>query len=177
MPSENKSDPRQLFWLLAAGVALEALYLRMHSLYYLKNHAIGFIELALAAGTVYLILLYALGRTRASRAAFILLIFGAIVFRATLWPMLPTLSDDLQRYRWDAQLQANGWNPYAVAPNDPRLARHMNGSVSWMDRQLMRVLPVRAAAMIMVARLWPRLERGSRARCGLCCGARCKARG
>jgi len=57
MPSENKSDHRQLFWLFAAGVPLEALYLRMHSLYYLKNHAIGFIELALAAGTVYLVVL------------------------------------------------------------------------------------------------------------------------
>ena len=87
MPSENKSDPQQLFWLLAAGLSLEALYLRMHSLYYLKNHVIGFIELALAAGTVYLIVLYGLSRARASRAAFILLIFGAVVFRATLWPM------------------------------------------------------------------------------------------
>ena len=121
MPSENKSDPRQLFWLLAAGVSLEALYLRMHSLYYLKNHIIGFIELALAAGTVYLIVLYGLSRARASRAAFILLIFGAVVFRATLWPMEPTLSDDLQRYRWEGKLQANGWNPYSIAPNDPRL--------------------------------------------------------
>jgi hypothetical protein len=122
MPSENKSDNRQLFWLLAAGVFLEALYLCMHSLYFLKNHAIGFIELALAAGTIYLIALYGLSRTRGSRATFILLIFGAIVFRATLWPMEPTLSDDLQRYRWEGKVQANGWNPYAIAPNDPRLA-------------------------------------------------------
>jgi len=110
-----------LFWLLATGVFLEALYLQMHRLYYLKNHAIGFIELALAAGTLYLIVLYGLSRARASRAAFILLIFGAVVFRATLWPMEPTLSDDLQRYRWEGKLQANGWNPYAIAPNDPRL--------------------------------------------------------
>jgi len=122
MPSENKSDHRQLFWLLAAGVSVEALYLRMYRLYYLKNHAIGFIELALAAGTLYLVVLYGLSRARASRAAFILLIFGAIVFRATLWPMLPTLSDDLQRYRWEGNVQANGWNPYAIAPNDRRLA-------------------------------------------------------
>lgn len=122
MPSENKSDYRQIFWLLAAGIFLEVLYLRLHSLYYLKNHAIGFIELALAAGTVYLIALYAFSLTRASRAALILLIFGAIVFRATLWPLEPTLSDDLQRYRWEAKVQANGWNPYAIAPNDPRLS-------------------------------------------------------
>ena len=36
--------------------------------------------------------------------------------------MEPTLSDDLQRYRWEAKVQAHGWNPYAIAPNDPRLA-------------------------------------------------------
>ena len=122
MSSETQSENLKLAALLAAGALLEALYLRMHSLYYLKNHAIAFMVLALAAGLVYLVALYGLERTRASRATFILLIFCALVFRATLWPMQPTLSDDLQRYRWDAKVQANGWNPYAVAPQDPRLA-------------------------------------------------------
>lgn len=122
MTSETQSENLKLVLLLAAGAVLEALYLRMHSLYYLKNHAIAFIVLALAAGIVYLIALYGFDQTRATRASFILLIFAALVFRATLWPMQPTLSDDLQRYRWDAKVQANGWNPYAIAPNDPRLA-------------------------------------------------------
>jgi hypothetical protein len=35
--------------------------------------------------------------------------------------MEPTLSDDLQRYRWEGKVQAEGWNPYAIAPNDARL--------------------------------------------------------
>ena len=122
MTSETRTEKLKLTGLLAAGALLEALYLRMHSLYYLKNHAIAFIVLALGAGIVYLIALYGFEQTRASRASFILLIFAALVFRATLWPMLPTLSDDLQRYRWDAKVQANGWNPYAIAPQDPRLA-------------------------------------------------------
>jgi alpha-1,6-mannosyltransferase len=122
MSSETQFENLKLAGLLAAGALLEALYLRMHSLYYLKNHAIGFMVLALAAGLVYLIALYGFEQARTSRASFILLIFCALVFRATLWPMLPTLSDDLQRYRWDAKVQANGWNPYAVAPQDPRLA-------------------------------------------------------
>ena len=122
MPSETRTENLKLVGLLGAGVVLEALYLRMHSLYYLKNHAIAFIILALAAGVAYLIALYGFDHTRASRVVYILLIFGALVFRATLWPMLPTLSDDLQRYRWDAKVQANGWNPYEVAPDDPRLA-------------------------------------------------------
>ncbi|HTB91527.1 MAG TPA: glycosyltransferase 87 family protein [Candidatus Sulfotelmatobacter sp.] len=122
MSSETQSEKLKLAGLLAAGALLEALYLRMHSLYYLKNHAIAFMVLALAAGLVYLIALYVFERTPTSRVSFILLIFCALVFRATLWPMQPTLSDDLQRYRWDAKVQANGWNPYAVAPQDPRLA-------------------------------------------------------
>lgn len=120
------SEPTRNRWnwigLLAAGLALEAVFLRMHSLYYLKNHAIGFIELALASGLVYLLALYGFSRTPATRASTILLILAAIALRAPLWPMLPTLSDDLQRYRWEAKVQAEGWNPYAIAPNDPRLA-------------------------------------------------------
>ena len=122
MPSENNRNRWNWFWPLAAGVTLEVLFLRMHSLHYLKNHAIGFIELALAAGIVYLMALFGFAQARTTRATTILLIFAAIAFRATLWPMQPTLSDDLQRYRWEGKVQAAGWNPYAIAPNDPRLA-------------------------------------------------------
>jgi hypothetical protein len=122
MTSETQTENLKLAGLLAAGALLEALYLRMHSLYYLKNHAIAFMALALGAGIVYLIALYGFDQTRASRASFILLIFCALVFRATLWPMQPTLSDDLQRYRWEGKVQANGFNPYAIAPRDSKLA-------------------------------------------------------
>ncbi|HEY1468409.1 MAG TPA: glycosyltransferase family 87 protein [Candidatus Acidoferrum sp.] len=122
MASENRSKTVQVGLVLGAGALLEACYLGMHHLYYLKNHAIAFIELGLGAGIVYLIALYGFGQTRTTRAAFILLIFSGIVFRVTLWPMEPTLSDDLQRYRWEAKVQAHGWNPYGIVPKDPRLA-------------------------------------------------------
>ena len=104
MASENRSKTLQLGLVLGAGALLEACYLAMHHLYYLKNHAIAFIELGLVLGIVYLIALYGFGQTRTPRAAFILLIFSGIVFRATLWPMEPSLSDDLQRYRWEAKV-------------------------------------------------------------------------
>ena len=94
-----------------AGALLEALYLRMHSLYYLKNHVIAFMVLALGAGIVYLIALYGFDQTRASRASFILLIFCALVFRATLWPMQPTLSDDLQRALDQPPIVLPAWDP------------------------------------------------------------------
>jgi hypothetical protein len=120
------SEPtrKRCIWiaLIAAGIVLELLFLRMHSLYFLKNHAIGFIELALGAGIVYLFALYGFSRTPATRPSTILLIFSALVLRAPLWLMEPTLSDDLQRYRWEAKVQAYGWNPYTIAPKDPRLA-------------------------------------------------------
>jgi len=128
--------------LVVAGIVLEAVFLRMHSLYYLKNHAIGFIELALGTGIVYLLALYGFAQTQATRASTILLILSAIVLRAPLWPMLPTLSDDLQRYRWEAKVQAQGWNPYAIAPNDPRLAALRDKSYEIMPgRELPAIYP------------------------------------
>lgn len=122
MASDNHYNRWIRVWPLATGIALEAAFLRMHSLYYLKNHAIGFIELGLAAGLVYLIALYGFAQSKATRTTTIVLILAAIAFRAPLWTMEPTLSDDLQRYRWEGKVQAAGWNPYAIAPNDPRLA-------------------------------------------------------
>ena len=116
------SGRRAVLLVLGFGIVLEAIYLRIHHIHYLKNYAISFMVLALCAGVIYLVSLYAFERTTASRTVYSLLIFLAIVFRATLWPMEPTLSDDLQRYRWEARVQAEGWNPYGIAPNDPRLA-------------------------------------------------------
>jgi hypothetical protein len=142
MPSENNHNRWNRYWPLATGIALEAVFLRMHSLYYLKNHAISFIELALAAGVVYLIALQGFTRTRATRTTTILLVFAAIAFRAPLWPMLPTLSDDLQRYRWEGKVQAEGWNPYAIAPNDARLEGLRDQSYEVMPgRELPAIYP------------------------------------
>ena len=51
------------------------------------------------------------------------LILGwALLFRLTLLPALPDLSDDYYRYIWDGNLVAKGVSPYAHAPADPELA-------------------------------------------------------
>jgi hypothetical protein len=121
MDSTKRQNRFSWFWLIPPGIILEVIFLRLHSLYYLKNHAISFIDLALLAGVLYLMVLYGLARTHSTRAGTILLVFLAIAFRAPLWTMEPTLSDDLHRYRWEGKVQAHGWNPYAIAPNDPRL--------------------------------------------------------
>ena len=78
--------------------------------------------LALGGGVLYFIALYALEHTRDNRAVLWLVLLGALAFRLTLFPQPPSLSTDLHRYRWDGHVQNEGWNPYAVAPTDPRLA-------------------------------------------------------
>jgi len=157
MDSTKRQNRFSWFWLIPAGIILELIFLRMHSLYYLKNHAISFIELALLAGVLYLMVLYGLTRTHVTRAATILLVFLAIAFRAPLWTMEPTLSDDLQRYRWEGKVQAHGWNPYAIAPNDPRLVPLRDRSWEVMPgRELPAIYPPACELVFRVTwRLFP----------------------
>lgn len=44
---------------------------------------------------------------------------AALLFRVTVAPVPPVLSDDLYRYRWEGMLQTSGGNPYQAAPMDP----------------------------------------------------------
>ncbi len=111
----------QVYIALAGVVALEILFGAMHRLNDWKLHAIEFIALGLAAGAAYLVALYALEHAGEHRAAFWVILAGGLLFRLTLAPLEPSLSTDLYRYRWDGHIQAAGWNPYAVRPDDPRL--------------------------------------------------------
>ena len=107
---------------LIAIVALEAVFAAMARLGDLSIHIPEFMALALGAGVLYCVALYALEHTGDSRAVLWLVLAGALAFRLTLFPHPPSLSTDLYRYRWDGMVQNEGWNPYAIAPNDPRLA-------------------------------------------------------
>jgi alpha-1,6-mannosyltransferase len=107
---------------LAGALALEALFALMARSGDLKVEVIETIALALAAGVVYFIALYALEHSAKSRPAFWIIVTAAVLFRLTLYSLTPSLSTDIQRYRWDGRVQNEGWNPYALAPDDPRLA-------------------------------------------------------
>jgi len=112
----------QLLIALISVVALEAIFAAMARLGDLSVHIPEFIALALGGGILYCVALYALEHTRDSRAVLWVVLLGALAFRLTLFPHSPSLSSDLYRYRWDGHVQAASWNPYAVAPDDPRLA-------------------------------------------------------
>ena len=112
----------QFLVALVAVIALEAAFAAMARLGDLSIHIAEFMALALGCGVLYFIALYALEHTRDDRAVLWLVLLGGLAFRLTLFPHPPSLSTDVYRYRWDGRVQSLGWNPYAVAPADPRLA-------------------------------------------------------
>ena len=103
---------------------MEALFAAIAHLGDLSVHIPEFIALALGAAEASgdLAYTFALEHTTDSRAALWFILLGALAFRLTLFPYPPSLSTDVHRYRWDGHVQSQGWNPYAVAPTDPRLA-------------------------------------------------------
>ncbi|HMD30947.1 MAG TPA: glycosyltransferase family 87 protein [Candidatus Acidoferrales bacterium] len=108
--------------VLLGGAALEALFLVLLRLSDLKIHVVETIGVAFAAGIVYLVALYAMERAGERRAVLWYVLAAAFLFRVTLLPLQPSLSDDVYRYRWDGEIQHAGWNPYTIAPEDRRLA-------------------------------------------------------
>ena len=65
----------------------------------------------------------ALTRRRPAQGAGLWWALGlALLFRLTLLPSTPDLSDDIYRYLWDGWVQVHGINPYRYAPSDPALA-------------------------------------------------------
>jgi len=51
-----------------------------------------------------------------------LILGAALLFRLTLLPTTPSLSDDIYRYVWDGHVQWAGINPYRYAPDAPELS-------------------------------------------------------
>lgn len=107
--------------LLIGLAILEALFFTLYHFRNLEVHVIGTICVGLGAGIVYFVMLYALERrpenAKAKRAALWIVLAGAILFRVTLLPLVPALSDDPYRYRWDGQIQLAGHNPYIASPD------------------------------------------------------------
>ena len=76
----------------------------------------GAIRLMMLASLIYLVsLVYVIRRKPLISKAFVLV--AAAVFRMTMAPVEPTLSDDVYRYRWEGLVQSRGLNPYLVSPS------------------------------------------------------------
>ena len=74
------------------------------------------IALYLGLSLFYLISGQLAVNTRVPKSSPIFILFAALVFRGAAWFIPPTLSDDLFRYRFEGQIQAQGLNPDLVRP-------------------------------------------------------------
>lgn len=62
-----------------------------------------------------------------SRCDLRVILAGALLFRAALVPVPPSLSDDIFRYVWEGRVQTQGFDPYALPPSAPEL-EHLRDS-------------------------------------------------
>jgi alpha-1,6-mannosyltransferase len=109
-----------LLGLLA--VLLEAVFVALRRQHPLDENIAWVVALGFLAGVIYLCAAYlVVSRARSSPAALIVVLLAAVVFRATLFDLPPTLSSDLYRYQWEGAVQVAGHNPYQVTPGDPEL--------------------------------------------------------
>ena len=113
--------PRQVLLAALCLVVLGLLFEGLRRLGDLKLYVVETIAIGLAAGVIYLLALYFFEASDDVPPAFWLIVLGALLFRLALFPLAPTLSDDIHRYRWEGRVQQAGFNPYSVRPDDSRL--------------------------------------------------------
>lgn len=81
-----------------------------------------------------------------------LILLVAVVVRILMLPLPATLSDDIQRYLWDGNVAASGFNPYLYEPNAPEVRELRN--VAWErlpHRQVPTVYPPLALAVFSLS--------------------------
>jgi len=112
----------QLLALLLLGALLEVAFLGLRWLHPLDENLPEAVAVSLFAGIIYLVAAFLVCSWRATApAAVAIVLLAAVVFRATLFPLPPTLSNDFYRYQWEGRIQLAGHNPYLTAPDDPEL--------------------------------------------------------
>lgn len=107
--------------LIPLGAALAAT-MAMAARFDARRDTEAVLALAAAASVVYLVSLWLISRGRVpGRSSLWVCLALAVLCRAPLVPVEPTLSDDIYRYVWDGRIQALGVNPYQAVPADPAL--------------------------------------------------------
>jgi len=108
--------------LVLLGALLEAAFLGLRWLHPLDENLPEALAVSLFAGIIYLVAAFLVCSWReAAPAAVAIVLLAAVVFRATLFPLPPTLSNDIHRYQWEGRIQLAGHNPYLTTPDDPEL--------------------------------------------------------
>jgi alpha-1,6-mannosyltransferase len=111
--------------LLISTALLWAAFVAIRFLGDLRLHIPETVTLLVAAGLFYLVSCYLVLRVSICEKPHrcgLGIVAAGVIFRLTVWPLAPALSDDPYRYRWEGKLQAAGGNPYDARPADLRWA-------------------------------------------------------
>ncbi len=81
-----------------------------------NDHLPGLIALGLVGGSLYLAAVYLVSRYPYRWPALLVVVAGAVAFRALLLPLPPELSDDVNRYQWEGRIERARLNPYQAYP-------------------------------------------------------------
>lgn len=115
---------RRHLGLLSAAALLEVGYLSLLRLERLADDVPAYLAHVFYLSLVYLVCCWAAARPGAARlnerAVLRWVWAGALLFRLTVLPLQPSLSEDTARYRWQGIMQAHGGDPYRDAPQDER---------------------------------------------------------
>ena len=110
--------------LLLLALLLELGFVCLRQLADLELRTVEFIAIQLLESLLYIVCCFLITRPTTgdapARRLMLLIWLAGIAFRLTVVGVDPTLSDDLNRYRWHGKLQAAGGNPYLETPADPR---------------------------------------------------------
>ncbi len=116
--------PKRHTLLLLLACLIEAGFLAMLRLGDFKKGLVEFLALYLGVSLFYLVCCFLITRAGAAkggpRRTMTLIWVSGLLFRLTVLPLDPGLSEDLNRYRWQGKLQAVGGDPYTAIPQDPR---------------------------------------------------------
>ncbi|MGH9396388.1 MAG: hypothetical protein ACRD18_06000 [Terriglobia bacterium] len=122
----NYPDRLAAAGLVLIAAAMLAIFLHFARQINLNQHAPEFILLALIAGALYLAAVFLVERFTLGRAALLIIVAFAALFRLVLLTAPPSLSNDIYRYQWEGRVQALAINPYTVYPAEKGFAKLQN---------------------------------------------------
>lgn len=138
MPSPESHGLRPSLVLLILAVPLQAGYLILSRLHNFKRFAVEYIAVSLAISLFYLVACWWVSRSKnivgGNRSLGYIFLAG-VVFRLTVVPFYPSLTEDPFRYRWEGRLQLAGGNPYLTRPDDPSWAGLRDRTWGFVNRK------------------------------------------
>jgi hypothetical protein len=107
------------FWLALLAEILFLVALNRFDDWHYAEMPVKFVQTAVLGGIAYFAAASFFEQAQMGRWMGLVFWGGAILLRLLVLPLEPT--DDIWRYQWEGKIQAAGFNPYELSPNDDEL--------------------------------------------------------